>query len=98
MPVCSCGCWLASIDLCPAHNNRCPFFFPHTQHHVQLLCNILVEHKRYNVKDYFSHWLDMPSLSAKSLPEGTELKLPKIFHTNWFMRDDDGGFLWFVYS
>jgi phosphoenolpyruvate carboxykinase (GTP) len=39
----------------------------------------------YNFGDYWSHWL--------SFPDRTD-KLPKIFHVNWFRRDEDGSFLW----
>ena len=39
----------------------------------------------YNFADYWQHWL--------SFAERTET-LPKIFHVNWFRRDDDGRFLW----
>jgi phosphoenolpyruvate carboxykinase (GTP) len=39
----------------------------------------------YNFADYFAHWLSFG---------GNELKLPKVFHVNWFRRDGDGRFLW----
>lgn len=52
----------------------------------------------YNVKDYFSHWLEMPKQASAAMPPGVKPKLPKIFHTNWFIRDDDGGFLWPGYA
>jgi phosphoenolpyruvate carboxykinase (GTP) len=39
----------------------------------------------YNMADYFSHWLDM----GKKIP-----KPPKIFHVNWFRKDENGKFLW----
>jgi phosphoenolpyruvate carboxykinase (GTP) len=42
----------------------------------------------YNVGDYFSHWLSM----EKNAPEPG--KLPKIFHVNWFKKDDAGQFVW----
>ncbi len=39
----------------------------------------------YHVGDYFSHWLDF----------GRGLRNPpRIFHVNWFRRDEDGNFLW----
>src|SRR6202040_509137 len=39
----------------------------------------------YNMGDYFGHWLNM----------GAKIKnLPKIFHVNWFRKDDKGKFLW----
>ena len=40
----------------------------------------------YNMADYFDHWLEI------GRREGA--KLPKIFHVNWFRKDDDGKFLW----
>ena len=39
----------------------------------------------YNMADYFRHWLEM----GKRIPHP-----PRIFHVNWFRRDDDGKFLW----
>jgi len=39
----------------------------------------------YNFADYFGHWLSFDKPGAK---------LPKIFHVNWFRKDDDGKFLW----
>ena len=40
----------------------------------------------YNMADYFAHWL--------KLGERDGAQLPKIFHVNWFRKDDDGKFLW----
>jgi phosphoenolpyruvate carboxykinase (GTP) len=40
----------------------------------------------YNMADYFAHWLTI------GRREGAQL--PKIFHVNWFRKDDDGKFLW----
>jgi phosphoenolpyruvate carboxykinase (GTP) len=40
----------------------------------------------YNMSDYFAHWLNIGQR------EGA--KLPRIFHVNWFRRDDAGKFLW----
>ncbi|UPG86561.1 phosphoenolpyruvate carboxykinase (GTP) [Luteibacter aegosomatis] len=39
----------------------------------------------YNFADYFAHWLsfDKPGM-----------KLPRIFHVNWFRKDVDGRFMW----
>jgi phosphoenolpyruvate carboxykinase (GTP) len=39
----------------------------------------------YHYGDYFAHWLsfDKPGM-----------KLPKIFHVNWFRKGKDGKFLW----
>ena len=39
----------------------------------------------YNVGDYCQHWIDMG---------GKVSKLPKIFHVNWFRKDDEGHFMW----
>jgi phosphoenolpyruvate carboxykinase (GTP) len=39
----------------------------------------------YNMGDYFRHWFDM----------GRKIKNPpKIFHVNWFRRDENGKLLW----
>jgi phosphoenolpyruvate carboxykinase (GTP) len=39
----------------------------------------------YNMGDYFGHWIEM----------GAKLKNPpKIFHVNWFRKDEKGKFLW----
>ncbi|MFI5361474.1 MAG: phosphoenolpyruvate carboxykinase (GTP) [Elusimicrobiota bacterium] len=39
----------------------------------------------YNMGDYFGHWIEM----------GAKLKNPpKIFHVNWFRRDEKNKFLW----
>ena len=40
----------------------------------------------YNMATYWGHWLEM----GKKLGE----KAPKIFHVNWFRKDDEGNFLW----
>ena len=40
----------------------------------------------YNMADYFEHWL--------SVAERDGAELPKIFHVNWFRKDEDGKFLW----
>jgi phosphoenolpyruvate carboxykinase (GTP) len=39
----------------------------------------------YNFGDYWDHWLQFDERSNN---------LPKMFHVNWFRRDDDGRFLW----
>ncbi len=39
----------------------------------------------YNMADYFKHWLHI----GRSLK-----KPPKIFHVNWFRRDENGKFIW----
>jgi len=43
----------------------------------------------YNVSDYFQHWLDVGHKLA-----GAGAKLPKMFTTNWFRKDQDGKFVW----
>lgn len=40
----------------------------------------------YNFGQYLDHWL--------SFEKKKGLKLPRIFHVNWFRRDAKGGFLW----
>ncbi len=44
----------------------------------------------YNVKDYFAHWLSLHN----TVPEGVVPKMPKVFHVNWFLRDENGKFMW----
>ena len=39
----------------------------------------------YNYGDYWAHWLDFETKSDS---------LPKIFHVNWFRKDDDNHFMW----
>jgi len=39
----------------------------------------------YNFADYWDHWLKFGERSDN---------MPKIFHCNWFRRDEDGRFLW----
>ncbi len=39
----------------------------------------------YNFGDYFAHWLSFDRPGAK---------LPKIFHVNWFRKNDQGAFMW----
>jgi phosphoenolpyruvate carboxykinase (GTP) len=43
----------------------------------------------YNMSDYFSHWLN---LGRKLQAAGA--KLPKIYTTNWFRKDENGKFVW----
>ncbi|WP_374667718.1 phosphoenolpyruvate carboxykinase (GTP) [Ramlibacter sp.] len=43
----------------------------------------------YNMSDYFQHWL---SLGRKLQDAGA--KLPKIYTTNWFRKDENGKFVW----
>lgn len=40
----------------------------------------------YNFGHYLKHWLSFES--------DPKLKLPKIFHVNWFRKDEEGNFLW----
>ncbi|XP_036915859.1 phosphoenolpyruvate carboxykinase, cytosolic [GTP] isoform X2 [Sturnira hondurensis] len=40
----------------------------------------------YNFGKYLAHWLSMAQRPAA--------KLPKIFHVNWFRKDQEGKFLW----
>ena len=39
----------------------------------------------YNINNYFTHWMRM----RKQMKD-----CPRIFHVNWFRKDDDGQFLW----
>jgi phosphoenolpyruvate carboxykinase (GTP) len=39
----------------------------------------------YNMGDYFRHWLSMRKLIRT---------VPRIFHVNWFRKDEQGQFLW----
>jgi phosphoenolpyruvate carboxykinase (GTP) len=39
----------------------------------------------YNMGDYFRHWLNMRRRIKH---------LPRIFHVNWFRKDENGAFLW----
>jgi phosphoenolpyruvate carboxykinase (GTP) len=41
----------------------------------------------YNMADYFEHWLE---IGRRAKPGA----LPRIFHVNWFRKDEDGHFLW----
>jgi len=40
----------------------------------------------YNFGHYLSHWLSMESRTTKPMP--------KIFHVNWFRKNDQGQFIW----
>lgn len=40
----------------------------------------------YNFGDYMKHWLSMEHRQGA--------QLPKVFHVNWFRKDDQGQFLW----
>jgi phosphoenolpyruvate carboxykinase (GTP) len=39
----------------------------------------------YNMADYFNHWLSIGDKTPKP---------PKIFHVNWFRRDENNKFMW----
>lgn len=39
----------------------------------------------YHFGDYWSHWLSFAGRSDK---------LPRVFHVNWFRKDDEGRFMW----
>jgi phosphoenolpyruvate carboxykinase (GTP) len=39
----------------------------------------------YNMGDYFRHWLAMRKRITA---------LPRMFHVNWFRKDDNGQFIW----
>ena len=43
----------------------------------------------YNMADYFKHWINIGRTTPKA---------PKIFHVNWFRKDQNGKFLWPGYS
>lgn len=40
----------------------------------------------YNMADYFGHWLNFAEFEG--------LQLPRIYHVNWFRKDDNGHFIW----
>ena len=39
----------------------------------------------YHMGDYFRHWIGMQKLLSET---------PRIFHVNWFRKDEEGKFLW----
>jgi phosphoenolpyruvate carboxykinase (GTP) len=41
----------------------------------------------YHMGDYFSHYLEVGKAHDPAM-------LPKIFYVNWFLKDDDGKFIW----
>ncbi len=41
----------------------------------------------YHAGDYFNHWVTVGK-------DHDESKLPKIFHVNWFRKDENGKFVW----
>jgi phosphoenolpyruvate carboxykinase (GTP) len=41
----------------------------------------------YHMADYLGHWLSIGGATDAS-------KLPKIFYVNWFLKGDDGKFIW----
>jgi len=40
----------------------------------------------YNMADYWGHWLSFANREG--------IKLPKIFRVNWFLKNDEGQFVW----
>lgn len=40
----------------------------------------------YNMADYWNHWLEFEKIEG--------LTLPKIFRVNWFLKSDEGKFVW----
>jgi phosphoenolpyruvate carboxykinase (GTP) len=40
----------------------------------------------YNMADYWKHWL--------SFADREDVKLPKIYRVNWFLKNDEGQFVW----
>jgi len=40
----------------------------------------------YNMGDYFAHWLEIGRRKGA--------QLPRIFYVNWFLKDENGKFLW----
>lgn len=47
----------------------------------------------YNMSDYFQHWLDLGEKLAAAC-EKSGARLPKIYTTNWFRKDENGKFVW----
>ncbi|HUR89703.1 MAG TPA: phosphoenolpyruvate carboxykinase (GTP), partial [Ramlibacter sp.] len=43
----------------------------------------------YNMSDYFGHWLQL----GRQL-QASGAKLPRIYTTNWFRKDENGKFVW----
>lgn len=43
----------------------------------------------YNFGKYLAHWLEMENRC-----DSLNGKMPKVFHVNWFRKDQDGKFLW----
>ena len=48
----------------------------------------------YNMADYFQHWLDVGKARSTGSGQAGGRQLPKIFHVNWFRKDEAGKFLW----
>jgi len=40
----------------------------------------------YNMGDYFNHWLEVGAKDGA--------KMPKVYYTNWFRKDENGKFMW----
>lgn len=47
-----------------------------------------------NIKDYFQNWLKMEDRAADMATGGSGSHMPKIFHVNWFVKDQNGEFIW----
>jgi phosphoenolpyruvate carboxykinase (GTP) len=45
----------------------------------------------YHCGDYMKHWLSFQQRKSRT---GSAIKLPKIFHVNWFKTDENSKFLW----
>ena len=43
----------------------------------------------YNMGDYFRHWIAMQRKLSET---------PRVFHVNWFRKDEKGNFIWPGYS
>jgi phosphoenolpyruvate carboxykinase (GTP) len=41
----------------------------------------------YHMGEYFEHWLEIGR-------RGDSSKLPRMYHVNWFRKDEEGNFLW----
>jgi len=48
----------------------------------------------YNIKDYFNNWLKMEKKAKDLSTSASGLNMPKIFHVNWFVKDEQENFIW----